>query len=183
MQDQMVENDPFALPVVTGIDRATEDGTEDPVDTIKRLTGGAGTDCVIDAVGVDVHHWHAMLSDTAAENSDIFNEAGFRTSSWAVHSVVKGGTISMVGVYPKDVSIFPIGEAMRKNITVRIGHCNHRKYIPHLIELIDNGTVDPLTIYTQKAPFTGVKDAYRSIEEKHADWVKMERFLLFSKPV
>lgn len=157
--------------------------TEDPVETIRRLTGGFGADRVIDAVGVDVHHWHPLLSDGNANADDIFNDAGYRASTWAIRSAAKGGTVTLVGVYPREVKAYPIGEAMRKNITIKTGHCNHRKYVPRLIELIQNGTVDPLEIYTHKTPFTGVRDAYEAVKNRDAGWIRMERFYAFSKPI
>src|SRR6185295_9727337 len=43
----------------------------------------------------------------------------------------------------------PHREAMMKNLTLGMGNCNHRKYIPLLIELVSGGVFDPSTILTQ----------------------------------
>ncbi len=53
---------------------------------------------------------------------------------WAVRSVSKAGTIAIIGVYPPEHDSFPIGEAMQKNLTIKMGNCNHRRYIPELID-------------------------------------------------
>jgi hypothetical protein len=50
----------------------------------------------------------------------------------AVQALAKAGTPAIVGVYPPNATTFPIGEAMNKNLTLRMGNCNHRKYLPHL---------------------------------------------------
>ena len=55
---------------------------------------------------------------------------------WAVETVAKGGTIAIIGVYPETVQVFPIGQAMNKKVTLTMGHCPHRKYIPELMSLI-----------------------------------------------
>lgn len=34
----------------------------------------------------------------------------------------------------------------------RMGNCNHRKYIPHLIELVESGVADPLQLLPSASP-------------------------------
>ena len=54
---------------------------------------------------------------------------------WSVEAIAKAGTLSIIGVYG-EVDSFPIGNAMEKNLTLMMGNCNHRRYLPHLIELV-----------------------------------------------
>ena len=72
--------------------------------------------------------------------------------TWAVDALAKAGTLSIIGVYPEPVHVFPMGQAMNKNLTVNMGNCNHRKYIPKLLDLVQNGTIDPSMILTSKEP-------------------------------
>ena len=44
---------------------------------------------------------------------------------------------------------FPIGQAMNKKLTLKMGNCNHRKYIPKLLDLVTAGVVDPVKVLTQ----------------------------------
>ena len=74
--------------------------------------------------------------------------------SWAVDALAKAGTLAVIGVYPDEMRTFPVGTAMNKNLTIKMGNCNHRKYIPMLVDLVKNGTVDPSRILTQRAPIT-----------------------------
>ena len=120
---------------------------ENPVRVLHELTFGSGPDRVIDAVGVDAtcaHHTGSkMKKQFQGEMADIAPDvkkaekkkwwiggAPSQVLEWGVESVAKAGTMSIVGVYPPTLKSFPSGMAMNKNITVRMGNCNHRKYLP-----------------------------------------------------
>jgi threonine dehydrogenase-like Zn-dependent dehydrogenase len=93
---------------------------------------------------------------------------------WAVRCVAKAGTISVIGVYPQTARTFPIGEAMNKNLTLQMGNCNHRKYIPKLVDLVQTGQVNPTTILTKQAPLESAIDAYKAFDRREPGWVKVE---------
>jgi threonine dehydrogenase-like Zn-dependent dehydrogenase len=170
---------------------------EDPVKTIKKLTGKIGADRVIDAVGVDanrphhgLHQLKSMIVETvmkkgegekptapeANPQGDNWHpgDAPTRALVWEVEAVDKGGTLAIIGVYPKTVQEFPLGLAMNKNISILAGHVPHRKYIPHLIDLISRGEVDPTRILTEKEPLLSAIDAYKAFDERQQGWLKVE---------
>jgi len=168
---------------------------EDPVAALKRLTNGAGPDCAIDAVGVDAYHAHSgPAAEKAKEQEADFQQevqkiaperdptggnwvpgdAPSQAARWAVESLAKGGTLSIIGVYPPNDDFFPIGQAMNKNLTLRMGNCNHRKYVPLLVDLVRNGTVEPLEVLTEMEPLTGAIDAYRAFDQRRPGWIKVE---------
>jgi threonine dehydrogenase-like Zn-dependent dehydrogenase len=93
---------------------------------------------------------------------------------WAVEALAKAGTLSIVGVYPQTARTFPIGAAMNKNLTLKMGNCNHRKYIPQLLELVRAGTVDPTAILSHVEPMTNALEAYRKFDSRQPGWVKVE---------
>jgi threonine dehydrogenase-like Zn-dependent dehydrogenase len=188
--------------VASRLEMAREQGAEvidfneeSPVEAIKRLTGSIGVDRVIDAVGVDAvsaHHGPAAkeakkqqeqfeqeLEQVAPEtNPDgenwIPGDAPSQALSWAVECVAKAGTLSIIGVYPPQMKSFPIGEAMNKNLTLKMGNCNHRKYIPELVDMVRAGIVDPLQVLTQREPMTEVIEAYRAFDTRQPGWIKVE---------
>ena len=41
---------------------------------------------------------------------------------------------------------------MNKNLTLRMGNCNHRKCIPYLVALTRTGRIDPKRLLTQVEP-------------------------------
>ena len=71
---------------------------------------------------------------------------------WAVRSVAKAGTLSIIGVYSEKSRLFPIGESVEKNLTIRMGNCHHRRYILRLVELVQMGAIDPAEILSQREP-------------------------------
>lgn len=167
---------------------------DDPMEVVKELTGGIGVDRVVDAVGVDAQR---PKSGPAAEQSEqqagdfeqqrariapdqnpdgdtwVPGDAPSQALQWSVEAVVKAGTIGIIGVYPPNATTYPIGEAMNKNLTVRMGNCNHRRYIPELIDLVRTGAIDPATVLTQDEPMPSVIDAYETFDRREAGWTKV----------
>jgi threonine dehydrogenase-like Zn-dependent dehydrogenase len=168
---------------------------EDPVQTIMDLTGGVGVDCVIDAVGVDAEcPHHGPAAKQAEEKKADFQEevqkiapeqhpdgrnwvpgqAPSQAQEWAVQALAKAGTLSIIGVYPPADNVFPIGAAMNKNLTIRMGNCNHRKYIPDLVDLVRTGAFDPTAIISQRQQMESVIDAYKAFDLRQPGWLKVE---------
>jgi threonine dehydrogenase-like Zn-dependent dehydrogenase len=168
---------------------------EDPVEIIKSLTGGIGVDRVIDAVGVDaVRPQSGPAAQKAQQQAEQFQQelqkiapetnpqngnwhpgnAPSQALEWAVQALAKAGTLSIIGVYPPSHQFFPIGMAMNKNLTINMGNCNHRKYIPKLVEMVRCGAIDPKKILTQIEPMTSAIDAYKAFDQRQAGWMKVE---------
>jgi threonine dehydrogenase-like Zn-dependent dehydrogenase len=164
-------------------------GSENPVEALRELTLGSGPDRVIDAVGVDATTRHAdrktekqfesemktIAPDAKkAEKNWWIGGAPTQALEWAVQSVAKAGTLSIIGVYPLQLKSFPVGEVMNKNVTVHAGNCNHRKYLPRLIELVRSGVFRPEQFFTQKAAMTSVIDAYHHFDRHEDGWLKVK---------
>ena len=169
---------------------------EDPIETVKKLTGGVGVDRVIDAVGVDAMHAHsgpagekahAMKQKFAQEVQQVAPEqhplddgtftpgdGPSQALQWAVECIAKAGTIGIIGVYPPAAESFPIGKAMNKNLSINAGNCNHRAYIPKLVEMVRVGVIDPVKVLTKVQPLTGAIEAYEHFDKREAGWIKTE---------
>ncbi len=149
----------------------------------------------IDAVGVDADHANSVPAwvtakafkkeyqrqrDQIAPKTKPKNgnwqpgRAASQVLEWAVECLAKAGTLSIVGVYPLSAKAFPIGMAMNKNLTVRMGNCPHRRYIPKLVDMVQAGRIDPLKILTQVQPLVLVLDAHRAFDKREEGWVKVE---------
>jgi threonine dehydrogenase-like Zn-dependent dehydrogenase len=100
-------------------------------------------------------------------------DAPSQVLDWALASLAKAGTLSIVGLYPEG-RLFPIGMAMDKNLTVKAGNTPHRKYIPDLIELVEAGVIDPAEILTQTEPLADAIEAYKAFDRRESGWVKVE---------
>jgi threonine dehydrogenase-like Zn-dependent dehydrogenase len=167
---------------------------EHPVQAIKELTGGIGADRVIDAVGIDAQM--PKEGPAAAESEQLIDrfadeqdktapriapangqwEPGDAPSlalRWATQAVAKAGTIGIIGVYPPQHEAFPIGEAMNANLTLKMGNCNHRKYVPGLLSKIAAGQADPTTVWTRQETIPSAPQAYEAFDRRDPGWTKV----------
>jgi threonine dehydrogenase-like Zn-dependent dehydrogenase len=167
---------------------------EHPVAAIKDMTGGIGADRVIDAVGVDAERPKA--GPAAAESGELAGQfasereqAAPQTSPagaqwvpgdapsqalrWAVAAVAKAGTVSIIGVYPPQHESFPLGAAMNRNLTIKAGNCNHRRYVPGLLSKIAAGAADPAPVITQHQSVPTVLEAYEAFDRREPGWTKV----------
>ena len=169
--------------------RSSTSTTKTRSQAIRALTGGIGVDRAIDAVGVDAvspdsgsqtfqqqreQIWAKDFSEEKASKQWRPGDAPSQALEWIVNSVAKAGTIAVIGVYPPAMQFFPFGAAFGKNLTMRGGNCNHRKYISMLMHLVASETIDPSVVLTEKQPFSKIIDAYRMFDQKKPGWLKVE---------
>jgi threonine dehydrogenase-like Zn-dependent dehydrogenase len=166
---------------------------EDPVETILALTGGIGVDRAIDAVGVDAQHPASGPAASPDESRQLESEsreisperhedgrnwvpgnAPAQVLNWAVAALAKAGTLGVIGVYPPNDRFFPMGAAMNKNLIVKMGNCNHRAVLPKLVEKVQNGSFDPLSVLTNREPMMNVLDAYKAFDARQPGWLKVK---------
>ncbi|HET9599525.1 MAG TPA: zinc-dependent alcohol dehydrogenase [Anaeromyxobacteraceae bacterium] len=163
---------------------------DDPVKAVKELTAGSGVDAVIDAVGVDANAPRSAPREAKkkgkAEAKEVAPEqrphdgnwhpgdAPSQALAWGVEVVCKAGTLAVIGVYPPTARAFPIGQAMNKNLSVKMGNCNHRKYIPLLLERVRTGAIDPSRVVTQEHPLESAIEAYQQFDQREPGWLKVE---------
>jgi len=62
---------------------------------------------------------------------------------------------------------------MNKNLTIRMGNCNHRAYIPKLVEYVRAGAIDPEAILSKVEPLADVIEAYRQFDKRQPGWLKV----------
>jgi threonine dehydrogenase-like Zn-dependent dehydrogenase len=160
---------------------------DDPVELISEMTRGIGADRVIDAVGVDANRpsdseeadFEQAIDELAPERAPRGPQwqpgsGPTQALRWASSIVAKAGTIALIGVYPPTVEQFPIGAAMMKNLTLTMGNCHHRKYIPRLVELVRAGAVDPTELITRQERLESAVEAYEAFDRREAGWLKVE---------
>lgn len=190
-----IDREPSRLAKARTLGAETVDfDAEDPVGTIVRLTDGTGVDRAIEAVGVDaLRPRRGPAAEGLAARAEEFRreqrtvapetrplgdqwvpgDAPSLALEWAVDALAKAGTLAVIGAYPPAARTFPIGAAMLKNLTVRAGVCDHRKYLPGLVELVKSGAVDPLLVLDRVAPLGDALDAYRNFDTRQPGWGKV----------
>jgi threonine dehydrogenase-like Zn-dependent dehydrogenase len=105
---------------------------EDVTDTIWELTEGRGVDAGIDAVGMEAAGSPAD-SVLAAIKVQTDKLVALRN---CVGSIRRGGTLSITGVYTGHYPFFPLGDLFDKQIAVRMGQANVRRWVDDIMPLL-----------------------------------------------
>jgi threonine dehydrogenase-like Zn-dependent dehydrogenase len=167
---------------------------KNPVEELKNVTDKKGPTKIIDAVGIDAEHPQYGLLDfkdlsTEKEFKKELKKIAPKTNShdgnwtpgngpsqvlqWAVQAVAKNGVISIIGVYTELLKTFPIGQAMEKNLTLRMGNCNHRKYIPTLLSWVEKGIFDSRNFTSHTLPLNDILTGYKHFDKRDSGWLKV----------
>ncbi len=147
-------------------------------ETVRELTDGRGPISVIDAVGMEAHgaplgrmaHKLAgMLPDAVAQQ--VMQTAGIDRLSalhMAIELVQRGGTISLSGVYGGAASPMPLIQMFDKQINLRMGQANVKRWIGEILPLL-TGEEDPLGVdefATHRLPLQEAPHAYEIFQKK-----------------
>ena len=151
---------------------------------IRELTGGRGPDAVIDAIGMEAHGplGLSMLQQMAAQLPDaaagpLIKTAGIdRLASvhTAVDLVRRGGTVSLIGVYSGTLDPMPLMTLFDKQIQLRMGQANVKKWVKQIMPLLVNA--DPLGVddfATHRLPLEQAAHAYDIFQRKAEGAVKI----------
>lgn len=160
-------------------------GAEDARGPMRFDTGGRGPDAVIDAVGMEAHgspvasamQRAVEMLPTQAQERAMTSAGVDRTAALraAVDLVSRGGTVSLAGVYAGMASPMPLMEMFDKQLTVRMGQCNVRRWTQDLMPLVEDPS-DPLgltDLVTHRLPLTRASEAYRVFQGKEEGCVKV----------
>lgn len=145
----------------------------DILEALKELTGGRGPDKCIDAVGMEAESTGLEdLYDRAKQKVHL--ETGrAAVLRQAIMACRKGGTFSIVGVYAGLIDKFPMGAAMNKALTLKMGQMHAQKYIPQLLDIIEKGQIDPSYILTHKYPLEKGPEGYQMFKKKTDECVRV----------
>src|SRR6478735_5210553 len=161
------------------------DLTADVVDRLRDLTEGRGADAVVDAVGLEAHgnpgvkfaqSAVGLLPDPLAQK--LMDTAGMDrlAAVYASIDVVRrGGTISLSGVYAGDADILPMKTLFDKQITIRMGQCNVKRWVDDILPLVEDPS-DPLGVMdlaTHHAPLEDAPALYETFQKKQDGCVKV----------
>jgi threonine dehydrogenase-like Zn-dependent dehydrogenase len=152
---------------------------------VRDQTGGRGPDSVIDAVGMEAHgapigklahRLAGLLPDAAAQK--VIETAGIDRLS-AIHSAIdlvqRGGTVSLSGVYGGAASPMPLIQMFDKQINLRMGQANVKRWIGDLMPLVTD-EADPLGVEsfaTHHVPLDDAPHAYEIFQKKQDNAFKI----------
>jgi threonine dehydrogenase-like Zn-dependent dehydrogenase len=142
----------------------------DLVTAVKEMTEGRGADATIDAVGCEAagsarHRALGIYAKLEAGSPHALN--------LAIHATRKGGTISVVGVYGPPFTGVDIGTYMNKAQTMRTGQTSVKRYMPHLLEHVREGRIQPRRVFTHCLPLEQAPRGYRAFARKRDRCIKV----------
>ena len=167
---------------VEALDLRDHDG--DVVGAVQELTAGRGPDSVIDAVGMEAHgspvgklaqQLTALVPDPVAaklmEKAGVDRLHAFRL---AIDMVRRGGTISLSGVYGGQADPLPMLTLFDKQIQLRMGQANVRRWVDDIMPLLSDG--DSLGVegfHTHQLALDQAPEAYDMFQKKRDGAVKV----------
>jgi threonine dehydrogenase-like Zn-dependent dehydrogenase len=151
---------------------------------ILESTQGRGPDSVIDAVGMEAHgapvaklahQLTGMLPDAVAQK--LMQTGGvdrLAALNLAIDAVRRGGTISLSGVYGGMADPLPMLTLFDKQVNVRMGQANVKRWIDDIMPLLADG--DPLGVEsfaTHRLPLEEAPEAYARFQRKEDNHFKV----------
>jgi len=166
---------------------ATVDLTESPdvVTAIRGLTAGRGPDAVIDAVGMEAHGSPAgkmaqqlttlLPKPFAAKLTEKAGVDRMGALLASIDTVRRGGTVSLSGVYGGMVDPIPMMQLFDKQIQLRMGQANVRRWVDDILPLVTSDD-DPLgteDLATHQLPLDDAAHAYEIFQQKRDGAIKI----------
>ncbi|MBW3536792.1 MAG: glutathione-dependent formaldehyde dehydrogenase [Actinobacteria bacterium] len=167
--DQVPER--LALAAKWGAETVDFSQVKDVTDEIWAMTDGRLADSVIDAVGMEAA---GSRVDSALTTVKVQTDK-LVALHHALGVVRRGGVLSISGVYSGAFPRFPLGDLFDKQITVRMGQANVRRWIPELMPLVEESS-DPLgltTFATHQPRLSEAPEFYKLFQEKRDGCIKV----------
>jgi threonine dehydrogenase-like Zn-dependent dehydrogenase len=153
-------------------------------EALRDLTDGRGPDSVIDAVGMEAHG--APIGETAqkivglipdAIAAKMMERAGVDRLSVinaAIDAVRRGGTISLSGVYGGMLDPLPLMTMFDKQINLRMGQANVKRWIDDIMPLLEDEDVLGVDDFaTHRLPLDSAPEAYETFQKKQDGAIKI----------
>ncbi len=162
--------DRLALAQKHGVEVIDYSRMDDITDAVKAETGGRGADSVIDAVGMDAD---GSKADRLLQTLKIQPDRMVALHQ-SLGSVRRGGTVSVTGVYGGWMPSFPVGDLFDKQVAVRWGQANVRRWTDEIQQLLQDG--DPLgaaELVSTEAPLAQAPEMYEAFKKKEPGIIKV----------
>jgi threonine dehydrogenase-like Zn-dependent dehydrogenase len=148
---------------------------ESVVERLNDLTGGKGPQKCIDAVGLESHVTFAkpdtvydrvkqmMMMET--DRPHVLREM--------IYVCRPAGVISIPGVYGGLVDKIPMGQAMNKGLTWRMGQTHVNRWTDDLLRRIEEGQIDPSFVITHTVALEKGPEMYEVFRNKQDSCIKV----------
>src|SRR5919112_605780 len=131
---------------------------------MKKQTDFFGADVAIEAVGAEADG--ALFQHVTASKLKLQGGGSPVALNWAIDSVRKGGTISVVGGFGPLFSNVKMGDLMNKGLTLHSNQTPVRRQWPRLFEHVRNGYLKPRELVTHRFPLEHIAEGYHVFSAK-----------------
>ncbi|MFN3502645.1 MAG: zinc-dependent alcohol dehydrogenase, partial [Allorhizobium sp.] len=148
---------------------------ESVIDRLDELTRGKGPEKCIDAVGMESHvsvsHPDSLM-DRAKQMMLMENDRPHVLREM-IYVCRPGGIISIPGVYSGLVDKVPMGMAMNKGLTFRMGQTHVKRWTDDLLRRIEEGELDPSFVITHTVGLEDGPEMYKVFRDKQDSCIKV----------
>ncbi|MGY1814414.1 zinc-dependent alcohol dehydrogenase [Blastococcus sp. SYSU D00820] len=130
---------------------------------MKKATHHLGADVAIDCVGAEAD---GNLIQHVTSSKLKLQGGSPVALNWAIDSVRKGATISVMGAYGPLFSAVKFGDAMNKGLTIHTNQCPVKRQWPRLFEHVRNGYLKPSELATHRVPLEHIAEGYHMFSAK-----------------
>lgn len=148
---------------------------ESVVERLNELTGGKGPEKCIDAVGLESHVSMGQpdtLLDRAKQIVMLESDRPHVLREM-IYVCRPGGILSIPGVYSGLVDKLPMGVAMNKSLTFRMGQTHVRRWTDDLLRRIEEGQIDPSFVITHTVGLEQGPEMYKTFRDKQDSCIKV----------
>ena len=148
---------------------------ENVVERLNELTGGEGPEKCIDCIGMESHVTPAMPDTVYDRAKQIFLVESDRPHVLRemIYVCRPGGLISIPGVYGGFADKIPMGAAMNKGLTFRMGQTHVQRWTGDLLRRIEEEQIDPSFVITHEVPLHKGPEMYRTFRDKQDSCIKV----------
>jgi threonine dehydrogenase-like Zn-dependent dehydrogenase len=139
------------------------------IEQIRAVTEGRGADVCVEAVGFEPDR---NFLDRAKAVINL-EKGSPKVIEACMSAVRRGGTVSVLGVYPTTYDNFPLGQFFDKGIMLRGGQAPAHKHIDQLLKYVEEGKVKLDDIITHRLPLTKIAEGYSMFKKKEDNCVKV----------
>lgn len=154
---------------LTGCEVILWQDAKQTVEQIRDLTDGRGADLCIDAVGFEPER---NLLDRAKAVLN-FEKGSIKVLEACFSAVRRGGTVSVLGVYPVNYDNFTLGQIFDKGLTIKAGQAPVHAIVDKLLKYVETGQVKLDDIITHRLALDEVAKGYEIFHKKEDNCVKV----------
>lgn len=148
---------------------------ESVVERLNDLTGGQGPEKCIDCIGMESHVMPSLpdtIYDRAKQMLMLENDRPHVLREM-IYVCRPAGVISIPGVYSGLVDKLPMGAAMNKGLTFRMGQTHVNRWTDELLRRIEEGQIDPSFVITHTVGLEEGPKMYEVFRDKRDSCIKV----------